>query len=80
MATPRRPGELMRSYTPAQLRLLHPGGRGRPTTPTVITDADRERGERRRRLELLADERAREARLDHFHFGDDDGLPAEELP
>ena len=63
----------MKKYSSrAQFEALHPRTHGRPTPP-VITDEDRARRERRRRLELLTDERAREAELDHF------GDPAEEL-
>ena len=68
----------MRKLTSAQIQFLYPNpsGSSRPATPAKITDESKARGARRRRIEELAEEAARESGVDHF--GDDDGLPAEE--
>ena len=60
----------MKKYSSrAHFEALHPRTHGRPATPATPTIESKARGERRRKIEELAEEAARKAAIDHF---DDD--------
>ena len=67
----------MRRLTSAQKRYLRPGIPERTTPVPAPTAESKARGERRRKIEAITEDRDREAELDHFD--DADGLPVVEL-